>query len=107
MDRDREEIGTLTRTGTGKSRDMDTDRDRDRDGDMGRDRDGKKGTRTGKRTWTGIQKGRDISAGYPTPGNNFESEYLSEFETEFKNNLGYEAGVYMGLIHENLVLLSL
>jgi hypothetical protein len=39
------------------------------------------------------------SAGYHTPGNNFKHEYFREFETEFKNILGYEFGDYMGSIH--------
>ncbi len=32
------------------------------------------------------------SAGYHTPGNNSKYKYFSEFETEFKNTLGYEFG---------------
>ncbi len=53
------------------------------------------------------------SAGYHTPGNNFKHEYFREFETEFKNILGFEFGDYTGSIHgkklevKNLVLLSL
>ncbi len=39
------------------------------------------------------------SAAYHTPGNNFKYEYFREFETEFKNILGYEFGDYMGSIH--------
>jgi hypothetical protein len=39
------------------------------------------------------------SAGYHTPGNNFKYEYFREFETEFKNILGYEFGDYMGSIY--------
>jgi hypothetical protein len=39
------------------------------------------------------------SAGYRNPGNNFKYKYFHEFETEFKNSLGYEFGDYIGLIH--------
>jgi hypothetical protein len=33
-------------------------------------------------------------------GTTFEFEYFREIETEFKNILGYQSGVHMGLIHE-------
>ncbi len=33
-------------------------------------------------------------------GTTFELEYLSEFEMEIKNILGYELGAHMRLIHE-------
>jgi hypothetical protein len=39
------------------------------------------------------------SAGYHNPGNNFKYKHFREFETEFKNILGYEFGDYMGSIH--------
>jgi hypothetical protein len=32
-------------------------------------------------------------------GTTFEFEYFREFESEFENNLGYESGIHMGLIH--------
>jgi hypothetical protein len=54
------------------------------------------------------------SAGYHSPGKNFNYEYFREFETEFKNILGCEFGDYSiwGRFVEklgvgNLVLLSL
>jgi hypothetical protein len=70
-----------------------------------------KGTRAGTRTGTQKAIGtflRDIRL----QGTTFELEYLSEYETEFENNLGYESEVYIGLIlekteAENLLLLSL
>jgi hypothetical protein len=65
MERDRKGIGTLTRTGMGK------------------------GMRTGTGTGMGIQK-RTVMflQGIQPWGTTFESEYLSKFKTEFKNNLG-------------------
>jgi hypothetical protein len=33
-------------------------------------------------------------------GTTFEFEYLCEFETKFKTNLGYDSGAYMRLIYE-------
>ncbi len=38
------------------------------------------------------------SAGYHTLRNNFKYKYFREFETEFKNILGYEFKDYMGSI---------
>jgi hypothetical protein len=76
--------------------DMDTDRDRDgdMDGDMDRDaeRDEQRDTDRDRDTeWD-----RDISVGIRPRGTTFIFEYISEFE----NTLGYESGVYMGLIYE-------
>ncbi len=68
------------------------DRDRDRDGDMDgdmygdMDRDGERDENTDEGGDT--ERDREISAGYQTPGNNFEFEYLREFVTEFENNFG-------------------
>jgi hypothetical protein len=38
------------------------------------------------------------SAGYQTPGTTFKYEYFREFETEFKNFIGFEFVDYMGWI---------
>jgi hypothetical protein len=40
------------------------------------------------------------SLGYQTPGNKLEFEYLLEFETEFKQKLGYESRFHMGSIQK-------
>jgi hypothetical protein len=79
------------------NRDMDTDGDRDRDGDMEGDMN-RDGERDEDRDTNG--DGDTFPQGIWPWGPTFEFEYLNEFETEFKNNLGYESGVYMGLIHE-------
>ncbi len=71
-DRDREGIGTWTGTWTGL----------------------RKGTRTGTQMWKGIQKGTGtFLCGIKHQKTTAEFEHLSEFETEFENNLGYESRV--------------
>jgi hypothetical protein len=99
--------------GQGRYRDMDTDRDRDRDGVMDPDRD-RDWERDEDRDTDGdgdTERDRYISAGNQIPGNNFLIRISPRFEIEFKNNLGYESGVHMGLIDEkteaeNLMLMS-
>ncbi len=85
---------------------MDTDWDREMDRNMDRDAEG---MRTGTRMGTGIKKGTGtFPRGIRPRGTTFEFKNLGKFE----NNLGYDSGFHIGLIHEkteaqNLMPLSL
>jgi hypothetical protein len=91
-DRDTDRNSHKDKEGIGTDMDTDKNRDRDRDGDMDRD-----GERDEDRDRTGIQ---GHFSGISDLQTTFELEYLREFEIKLENNLGYESGVLVELIHE-------